>query len=136
MTGITRFSVLAVLFALASGATPAGKCTAEDQLLWKDNKEFPTIVQVAGRKSGGNRRLAALVFKKKYGTMTDACIGCHADLVVCGFTHCLSPCMKGNYSVECQTCVEKKCNPKYRACLGYEKPEDLPVPPELNSKML
>lgn len=131
MSLISRFSVLTVLVLEAS----AGQCTDSDKLLWKGSAEFATTMETTGLKSTGSKRRAGVYLKKHYPTMTDACIGCHADLLVCGYLHCFSPCMKGKYSVECKSCIERKCTPDYKLCLGVDNEDELPVPPAMNAVM-
>jgi hypothetical protein len=122
-------------FSLLVAFAFAGKCTPEDKSIWIGDVTFTQTMEKVGLKCAGSRRAAAKQLKKQYPKMTDDCVGCHADLLVCGMEKCVLECFGKKYSSRCKQCIDNHCMPNYKECLGYSDPKDLPVAPALDAIM-
>jgi hypothetical protein len=55
----------------------------------------------------------------KMGTsLSDGCVTCFDDIVVCVVKNCVDKCFADPGSADCMACREKNCNPAFKTCSG------------------
>jgi len=98
-------------------------------MIWKGQTSFSIEFRKIARISMGIRSIVFASLKKAYPSMTHECMGCHADTLTCGITHCKTQCGQSQVSLDCRQCVDKHCIKPYKLCIGVQDDADLPIPP-------
>ena len=104
-------------------------CTDEDHLLWKGSHDFARAYHEIAKKSFGVRALTERWFRHDIPGLSTACVECFVDQLDCGRVNCTAKCAISQVALDCRQCINRFCMKSFRECVGYERDEDLPIPP-------
>ena len=130
MYNILRCTLLVV------GVFGTNKCTVEESKVWIGQSSFTeTMRHCAVESMGAYRPTLACLANKFQSSMTRECLGCFADSIKCGATHCKTQCVSDQGSRVCLDCIENKgCKSDLMKCTGF--PEIAPDPLSKNTGSL
>lgn len=130
LIGVLSAMMLAALVMAPLGGlsgAPTNKCPQSDHDLWIE-REFSIVetnLQECGLSSLGQETAAFNCLRGK-SQLSDTCIKCQVDLIVCTGKYCAIPCANGGRSnPKCKKCVEEQsmCNSNFLQCTGFDFPK-------------
>jgi hypothetical protein len=111
---------------LASATEPAGACSGEGDLALSCDGEISRVVLDCAQRQVlslgmGRSVLACAQRVEELSDVSDGCLDCYVDEVVCSLRNCLVACLESD-SNDCGMCRATNCGGAFAACSGLPLP--------------